>query len=293
MTSNHGRPLLPRISGDGSFSLYSPEFAEGFHSADGALGEARRVYVEPAQLDRFPRKSRLVVVDVGVGTGTNTAALIESIQKRELMMAWWGLEQDPLPSQLALDDPGFQAQWPQPVLSQLNQLIHGDTLLWGDARQRLADLQRFQAGHCDLVLLDAFSPRRCPQLWSQEFLRGLASLLTPQGRLITYCSAAAVRRSLITAGLRLSAICSPQGSGRWSAGTVASPTPLPDVPPLRPLTPMELEHLNTRAGEPYKDPGGCGTAEDILAARSLAQQGSRAESTSEWQRRWRLTDGAQ
>jgi len=293
MTSTHGRPPLRRISGDGSFSLYSPEFSEGFHSADGALAEARRVYVEPAQLDRFPRTSPLVVVDVGVGTGTNTAALAEAIHQQELTLAWWGLEQDPLPWQLAIADPGFQAQWPHPVLSQLKQLIRGDTLLWGDARQRLANLRQLQAGCCDLVLLDAFSPRRCPQLWSQEFLSGLTSLLKPQGRLITYCCAAAVRRSLRTAGLQLAAIRSATDSGRWSAGTVASPSPLPNLSPLRPLEPMELEHLNTRAGVPYEDPGGQGTAEEILAARSLAQQGSTAKSTSEWQRRWRLTDGAQ
>jgi hypothetical protein len=39
---------------DGSFSLWSHSFGEGFHSGRGALREARETFLAPSQLERFP-----------------------------------------------------------------------------------------------------------------------------------------------------------------------------------------------------------------------------------------------
>ncbi len=368
--------LVPRRSRDGSFSLFSEQFGEGFHCADGALAEARRVFVAPAQLERFAVGSRLRVVEVAVGTGTNTAALVQACQERGLALDWWGLELDRRPLQLALADDGFRRQWPGPVLAELEGLCSGERLLWGDGRARLSELLARLEGRCDLVLHDGFSPRHCPQLWSQEFLGDLAGLLAPEGRLLTYCSAAAVRQALVLAGLQLAAICAPDGSaieqpntttsamqaragtnsdarpeqggeasrdrglarrtdvnahgettgwddGRgeadraaisgagtssptrvqfaeraeataqplpeiWSAGTVASPTPLPSGGVLRSLSPMEREHLACRAGEPYRDHSLHDSAAEILERRQRDQGLSAAEPSSHWQRRWGL-----
>lgn len=281
----------PRLTRDGSYSLWSSRFAEGFHCADGALREARQVFVAPAELERFAAGQALTVVEVAVGTGTNTAALIEAAVRRGLPLRWWGLELDPAPLAMALTEARFRDQWSPPVLQRLAELGRSDRLLWGDARARLPQLQEHLEGRCDLVLLDAFSPRRCPELWSLEFLGALARLLTPGGRLLTYCSAAAVRRALELAGLQLAAIA-PSGAGvqgrgsGWSGGTAASPSALPTGGPLRPLSPMEREHMASRAGEPYRDAEGTASAAEILAARSRAQAGSGAEPSSTWQRRW-------
>ncbi|MCS5690425.1 MnmC family methyltransferase [Cyanobium sp. FGCU-6] len=280
--------LQRRRTADGSFSLFSGEVGEGFHSADGALAEARAKFVAPAGLGRFAAGRALQVVEVAVGTGTNTAALLEATHRHGLELNWWGLERDPAPLRLALADAGFRRQWPAAVLSDAEALWASERLLWGDARNRLADLSAALTGACDLVLLDAFSPRRSPELWTQEFLGALARLLAPQGRLLTYCSAAAVRRALAEAGLQLAAIraIAPQEEGSWSDGTVASPSPLPPERVLRDLSPMEREHIASRAGEPYRDPDGRAGADEIRAGRALAQAVSSAESGSAWQRRW-------
>jgi tRNA U34 5-methylaminomethyl-2-thiouridine-forming methyltransferase MnmC len=143
---------------------------------------------------------------------------------------------------------------------------------------------------------DAFSPQRCPQLWSLEFLKGLGQLLLPDGRLLTYSSAAAVRRSLQLVGLQLAAIRhhepAKQSPGAWSGGTAASPTPLATSKFLRPLAAMEWEHLATNAAEPYRDPDGRASAEAILTNRARQQRSRGAEggveSTSAWRRRWGL-----
>ena len=232
-----------------------------------------------------------------------------------MRLRWWGLEIDRRPLSLALGSAAFRRQWAGPGLELLLQLqgrsgwsnaAGSGTLLWGDARCTLPGLLAQQRGQVDLVLLDAFSPRHCPQLWSLEFLSDLAALLQPGGRLLTYCSAAAVRRSLELAGLQLAATATATGTatasesgsaapGGWSLGTVASPSPLPGPAGshgvLRPLSAMEREHLRTRAAEPYRDPSGRASAAQILQARERAQACSSAASTSAWRRRWGLEPG--
>jgi len=305
--------LQPQFGADGSFSLYSGRFGEGFHGSIGALQEARLKFVEPAQLERFSPGHTLLVVDVAFGLGTNSAALLEVAAAMGLAVVIHGLELEPAPLGAALAAESFRRQWQPSTLTMLEQLLsggqwrsagHAASLHWGDARQRLGPLLDglHLAGRCDLVLLDAFSPQRCPELWSLEFLSQLARLLRPDGRLLTYCSAAAVRRSLQLAGLRLASIApliagpgTVPGRARpitWSLGTAASPSDLPEHGPLRALSPMELEHLTTRAAEPYRDPDGRQPADVIQAARRLAQAASPAASTSAWRRRWGLKHSA-
>lgn len=294
--------LQPRITADGSFSLFSTAFREGFHSGSGAVAEARQKFIEPAELPRFPPGHVVWVVDVCVGLGTNTAVLLEAALSLGLQVRWFGLEIDPRPLEIALAEPAFLDRCGGPSLDALRQLSasgrwrtqagEGEWFL-GDARRGLSSLPPCTRGRCDLVLLDAFSPRRCPQLWTFEFLRGLASLLHPQGRLLTYCSAAAVRRSLQLAGLQLASTAPERSAGeRWSMGTVASPHPLPFAGSLRPLSLMEREHIGSRAGEPYRDPSGTAGAASIHAAREVAQRQSATGSGAEWRRRWRSGDGA-
>jgi len=296
MTWNGSR-LEPRRTADGSFSLFSREVGEGFHSGHGALDEARRKFVAPADLDRWPAGATLRVLDVCMGTGSNTAALLEACNQRGLQLSWWGLELDPEPLRLALADAGFRRQWPSEVVEQLEQLTASERMLWGDARQRVQELQEPCQGSLDLVLMDAFSPSRSPQLWSVEFLGALGALLHPTGRLLTYCSAAAVRRALRLADLQLASIEGPSGLSQqhsdWSGGTAASPGSLQGAALLRPLSPMEEEHLLTNAAEPYRDPSGAAERAVILRERQRAQAEAMAaggvEATGAWRRRWGLS----
>lgn len=114
----------------------------------------------------------------------------------------------------------------------------------------------------------------------------LAALLKPEGRLITYSSAAAVRAALVAAGLQLASIAA-SASDQWSCGTVAAPTPLAESFPLRCLSAMESDHLLCAAAEPYLDPTGQASAATLLAERWLRQSQSSAVSGSAWRRRWR------
>lgn len=301
--------LTIRQGADGSFSLWSPRFGEGFHSRRGALREARETFLAPSQLERFSPGQRLTVVEVCVGTATNLALLLEGCVELELELEWWGLELDPAPMQLALAEPAFRSQWHPQTLQTLETLSErgcwqqgcrhqgagSGRMLWGDARQTLPQLLEQRRGQVDLIWHDAFSPQHCPQLWTVEFLGSLAELLADGGRWISFCSAAAVREGLRLANLNLAALATPNAgpSGQqrsWSGGTVASHQHLAPSVLWRPLSSMELEHISCSAGEPYRDPTSRANAAEILEQRRGAQAAALARgersTSSDWRKRW-------
>jgi tRNA U34 5-methylaminomethyl-2-thiouridine-forming methyltransferase MnmC len=294
-----------RQGDDGSFSLWSKAYGEGFHSGRGALREARETFLAPSQLERLAPGARLKVVEVCVGTGTNLGLLLEACAIRGLHLEWWGLELDPRPLKLALAAGDFRRPWQPATLQALEQLLtqgswRGEDatcqIPWGDARQTLLELLGEERGQIDLVWHDAFSPQRCPQLWTLEFLEAAVALMAPGGRWISYCSAAAVREALGLLGLHLVALDLPEdlpaAGNRWSGGTMASFTPPAPSPLWRELSAMELDHLASTAGEPYRDPSGREDAASILETRRGVQAGAlgsgRRPSSSAWRRRWDL-----
>ena len=288
---------------DGSYTLYSEFFNELFHCPSGALEETKNKFIYPAELDRFTQGSKITVLDVCVGLGYNSALLMQELRNRNIKLEWRGLEIDCRPLTIALEEPRFQKNWVPEVIDILKSLRDKDAwdssgssgeILWGDARQQLQLLPKnFSA---DLILLDAFSPNHCPELWTEEFLCALSSRLAPEGRILTYCRAAAIRASLRRSGLTLYSLKAPTDqSYNWSMGTMASlpsknsnGTQPNNSPRWQSLSLMEEEHLNTRAAVPYRDPKGIDSASRILKRREEEQINCAFKTTSAWQKRWNL-----
>ena len=292
--------LEAHLTADGSFSLHSSQFREAFHNSAGALNEANAKYVMPAQLERFQPGQTIAILDVCFGLGYNSAAVMHAMPVPPPSLRWWGLELDQRPLDLALEQPSFQQIWSASVLQRLRALQNNGSwwennsqgqLIWGDARKTLMNIPANE--NFDLILLDAFSPQRCPQLWSEEFLAALAVRLKPGGRLITYSRSAAVRASLQRAGMQLfSLLAAPGEKLGWSNGTMAvrrgEKECLMSGAGWRLLSEMELEHLSTRAAVPFRDSSGTGTTDEILRRRKMEQSCCNLEATNDWQRRWGL-----
>ena len=100
---------------DGSFSLHSKRFGEAFHNSAGALNEARSKFVNPAELERFTAGKPLRILDVCLGLGYNTAAVLEALPIPSPALSWGGLELDRRPLEIALEQPSFQALWSDAV----------------------------------------------------------------------------------------------------------------------------------------------------------------------------------
>lgn len=307
-------PIEP--TADGSDTFYSNQFGEWFHSRSGAYEEARSTYVQATHLAaRAHSQGQITILDVCYGLGYNTAAALEAIWKinPHLPVNLVGLELDETVPRAAIAQ-GLLEDWPLPVQTALSAIAtnhriagggslgpHPNSfcqagerdfepafdrsqtnldahLLIGDARQQIQVLveQAFQA---DVIFLDPFSPPRCPQLWTVEFLNLVAKCLHPQGVLVTYSGAAAVRAALKLAGLQIGSLAAP---GRRWPSTLASYADknLPS------LSQQEQEHLGTRAAVPYRDPLLQDDAEIIQRRRSQEQVTSSLQPTGEWRRRW-------
>ena len=60
---------------DGSFTFYSNEFEQAFHSLSGAKEESQKKFVEPCLLvEKAAKNSSLHILDICYGLGYNSAA---------------------------------------------------------------------------------------------------------------------------------------------------------------------------------------------------------------------------
>lgn len=280
-------PLAPQITADGSFTFFSPQFGEAFHSHYGARTEAQFKFAVPANLKHKAQHNQFLrLLDVCYGLGYNTAAALATIWEvnPNCDVEVVGLELNLSVAQAAIAH-HLLDNWNSPIPEILSQLatthqVQTDhfqaKLLIGDARETIQSIESsFQA---DAIFLDPFSPPVCPQLWTVEFLEQVAKCLNSDGRLVTYSSSAAVRTALIAAGLKIG---STPPVGRRSPSTVASK----DANGLPPLSQQEQEHLLTRAAIPYRDPNLCDPAELIQQRRTIEQNTSCLEPTSHWRKR--------
>ena len=292
--------LSSHVTNDGSLSLRNNYYQESFHSCTGARKESLEKFIFPAQLNRFTFKKKLHVLDVCFGLGYNAGCLLEELIQTPINLIWKGLEIDKRPIKEALKNKIFRQSWSPLVLDILESINHSGEwenaasegkILWGDARKtlnRIPNSLKF-----DLILHDAFSPTKCPQLWSEEFLHSLVMRLAPDGRLITYSSAAAIRGSLKRAGMAVySTLPINENQRRWSIGTTAILSKSTETkqnlsPHWKALTQMEQEHLITIAAIPFRDPQRNGTTKEILNRRIKEQKTSKLISTSSWRKRWK------
>ncbi len=283
--------MEPQPTADGSFTFFSPEFGQTFHSHFGARQEAERKFVEPTQLAVQAQKPRVRIIDICYGLGYNTAAALATIWQvnPHCYVEWVGLELDPTVPNCAIAH-NLLNSWPPTIVElltelathhQLNKPNINAQLLIGDARKTIQQIvnRGFQA---DAIFLDPFSPPSCPQLWTVDFFGLVSQCLKSTGYLATYSCSAAVRTALIEVGLKIG---STPPVGRRSPGTIARWTNATESVYLR-LSQQEQEHLQTRAAIPYRDRTLCQSSEEILRRRQMEQQTSSLEATSQWKKRW-------
>lgn len=280
--------LVLEPTADGSMTLFSEDFGEWFHSREGAYAEAKTTYVDATDLASLALAPTLTILDVCYGLGYNTAAALSTVAQvnSACQVRLVALELDARVPRQAVEA-GLINGWPTTVQTCLRELAATGqatrpgldaTLLWGDARQRIQAIAS-SGLKADVIFFDPFSPPHCPELWTVEFIERVAACLHPQGRLVTYSAAAAVRVAFQLAGLSIGPV---NAVGRRWPGTLAQVNP----EGLMPLSLQEQEHLLTRAAVPYRDPTLSASAEAIRQRRQQEQAASNLIPTSRWRKRW-------
>jgi tRNA U34 5-methylaminomethyl-2-thiouridine-forming methyltransferase MnmC len=279
----------PCLTDDGSYTFFSEQFGQTFHSKYGAKEESIFKYAIPTLLAEKASLGHLRILDICYGLGYNSAAALATIWRSNpnCTIEIIALELDRSVPVSAIEH-HLLNDWEEPIPQLLTRLGRAELietaklkaqLIFGDARQtidRVID-RSFQA---DAIFLDPFSPTACPQLWTVEFIDRVAKCCAADGIIATYSCAAAVRAALVSARLFVG---DSTPVGRKSPGTIASFT----SSQLTPLSQQELEHLQTRAAIPYRDPSLADSMAKIIIRRELEQDECGLETTSQWKKRWR------
>jgi len=292
--------LIEVLTKDGSYSLRSLFFKENFHSKLGAFEETKIKFTDPSNLERFKGKS-LNVLDICFGLGYNSASLLDELIEQKSYLNLYALEIDKKPLEYSLRNESFFKVWAPKVRTIFESLYRKDyfedqffncSVLWGDAREKINIIP--SSIKFDLIYLDGFSPQKCPQVWTIDFLSKVTEKLCSQGYLITYSSSAAVRKTLRNLGLEIFTI-KPSFKNRnfWSQGTVAiSKFERNKLKPnfnFEKLSVMEEEHLLTKAGIPYRDQNLNSSKDDIINQRLEEQLLSNLVPTKKWRKKWGMT----
>jgi queuine tRNA-ribosyltransferase len=241
----------------GARAMLDRRTGEVMHPLSGPIEEARDLYVLPSRLEerlRTVSPGPLVLLDVGLGAGSNAAAawaLSEARPASGPMLHVVSFDRTVDALALALRPEhratfGFAGSTLAGGLALLQQgRAQGAGTAW---RLSLGDLPSTldtePPASADIVYWDPFSPRANPELWTVATFASLRRLCRDGATVHTYSGATATRTSLLLAGFAvgLGDVLSP---GRQA--TVAA-TRLADL--ARPLDRRWLDRLS-RSSAPY------------------------------------------
>ncbi len=210
-------PLVFRDDG----TPYSPRHDDIYHSAAGALAQARHVFLDGNGLpERWRGKPRFTVLETGFGMGVNflsTWAAWLADAHRPPVLEFVSIEKHPFSADdlrtahaAIIDDDAYApltdalaSNWPL-LEAGLHRLAFAAgaislTLAFGDAADllpRLADL----GVAADAIYLDGFAPAKNPDMWTPLIFASLARIAEDDATFATYTSAGSVKRALIDNG---------------------------------------------------------------------------------------------
>jgi len=195
-------------SEDGSFTAYSSEFKEHYHSTkDGALHESLCKHVIPA-FKHHQNKEELHILDICFGLGFNTLATLyylrENNIKKKVRIFSPEFDGDLIKSLCEFTYPDIFKDFLSIIEVLSREHVYEDDAIYielyiGDAREYLSTCSE----HFDIVYQDAFSPATNPLLWTKEYFSDISRLIKDDGILTTYSMALKTRIALYENGFKL------------------------------------------------------------------------------------------
>lgn len=207
-------------TGDGTSTIYLPEWEENYHSKHGATQEALHVFIEKGLTHYLSKSSvnKVSILEIGFGTGLNALLSILQARVQELDMHYSAVEAYPV-QQEELDSLNYAEVLDQENIAQLFKKLHDspweqeiDLAPYFRLHKRkqffseISDVDRF-----DLIYFDAFGPRVQPELWTEIIFEKMYKALRDNGSLVTYSAKGAVRRAMQTVGFEVERLEGPPG----------------------------------------------------------------------------------
>lgn len=179
------------ITKDNSITFFSEKYQETYHSISGAIEESFEKFIKPCKDKVNPN-----ILNICFGIGYNSAAAIDFFKECTIT----ALEID---KNIINEIENINAQFNSyPEIKEVAKTFKSKhiTLIMGDARETIKSLKD---NSYDIIILDPFSPKKCPELWTEEFIKEIYKKTKKDGILTTFSCASQVRKNLIAAGFKV------------------------------------------------------------------------------------------
>jgi chorismate dehydratase len=211
------------VTADGSITYHDEKYDETYHSVSGAVEEAFKKHAEPANVAERAKLGEISILDICFGLGYNSAAALDLILEANLActVTIVGLESDKeILGKIASLKPHIKSYSAIQDAVENNGVYDHDgisiKIIVDDARKSLVALEQ----SFDVVFHDPFSPRKCPELWTEDFFNEIRKHMKKNGVLTTYSCARSIRENLMKAGF---AVSDGPCVGRRAPSTIAKP----------------------------------------------------------------------
>lgn len=203
------------ITADGSTTIHLPDWDEQYHSKHGAIQEAYHVFIRKG-LDLF--EGELAILEIGFGTGLNAFITLLEAERRNLTIAYTGVEAFPI---LAKEVSKLNYPKELDALDKITLFQKLHTIPWEEQfaitsnfslRKKQLDFKYIKAQEAyDLIYFDAFGARVQPELWTEAIFQKMYDALKPNGYLVTYSAKGSVRRAMQAVGFTVERLEGPPG----------------------------------------------------------------------------------
>jgi tRNA U34 5-methylaminomethyl-2-thiouridine-forming methyltransferase MnmC len=220
---------------DHSYTVLDHSTQEAYHSQGGANLEALSLYIESSSFKTKLTEKSLAVLDLGLGLGYNALNTIQTWtdhpQAKDLLLV--SLENNALLVKDLLEGSApWTTNWPDSwkqilkiaqktnfgYLVHLTHPLKKSALIWkiliDNALISIQKLQK-ESVELDFIWQDAFSPQKCPELWSFEWFKDLRALSIKETELLTYSVARIVKDNLEKTGWDWQKIKTTTKKGHW------------------------------------------------------------------------------
>jgi len=181
---------------DNSITYFNEKYQERYHSVSGALEEAFEKFAKPCKL-----KDGMNVLDICFGLGYNSLAAI-SLAKVKIIALENDLEIletiETIPIKKELQENYNKIKQAAKNHNYSDKDIEIKIIL-GNALETIKKLKE----KFDVVFLDPFSPKKCPELWTESFFSDIRKVMKPNSVLATYSCARIVRDNLEKVGFKV------------------------------------------------------------------------------------------
>lgn len=179
---------------DGSISFFNKQYQEAYHSYHGAYTEALEKHVQACEIPSLSKNTqKLEILDLCFGLGYNSLVCIKEARKvnPNIEIKIDALENDP---------EVFSMMKECHDIEDIELLEKICIFHIGDARVKILELKN---NSFDAIFFDPFSPKVCPELWQEDFIKDVVSKAKQGAYISTYSSSRVAKDGFSNAGCEI------------------------------------------------------------------------------------------